>query len=53
MIDITDLAPRAARNALYHGFELAGMFTNSAQEMAEKKYYEAGYKLGRAFDTLI
>ena len=53
LIDITDVAPRAATNALYHGLELAGLFASSAGEMQQKKYYQGGYKLGRAFDILI
>ena len=30
IVDISDLLPRAAKNSVYHGLELMGLFTSSA-----------------------
>ena len=36
LVDISDLAPRAAINSLHHGFEITGLLTTAGIKMSDK-----------------
>ncbi len=53
LMDIEDFLVRASKNMLFNAFPIMGKFTEAGIFAAQKKYYNFGFFIGRAFDMLL
>ncbi len=52
-MDVEDFVVRASKNMLFNAFPIMGKFTEAGIFAAQKKYYNFGFFIGRAFDMLL